>query len=78
MKDCYVHGAHNVICDASGFKIKSTESRKMWDDKIVHHKYFESRHPMDFLRGFPDNPAVPDARPDSTPTFVGVVDPALF
>lgn len=79
MKTYYVHGAHNVIDDQTGFKIKSTEARKQWNNLIVHWSHFERRHPMDFLRGFPDNPSVKDPRPDSDPIFVTEdVDPSTF
>lgn len=38
-----------VVCDASGFVCKKSETRKMWDGKIVRKDFWEPRHPQDFL-----------------------------
>jgi len=62
-KDEYVHGAHNVICDRSGFKVKSTDVRKEWNRSVVRKEDFEHRHPQDFVRGVRDDQSVPDPRP---------------
>jgi len=63
VKDEYVHGAHNVICDRSGFKVKSTDVRKEWNHSVVRREDYEARHPQDFVRGVRDQQAVPDPRP---------------
>jgi hypothetical protein len=65
-KDNYVHGAHNVICDRSGFKIKSTEVRKEWNNSVVRREDYEERHPQDFVRGVRDVQAVADPRPGAS------------
>jgi|DEB0MinimDraft_3_1074331.scaffolds.fasta_scaffold00492_8 hypothetical protein len=59
----YIHGAHNVICDRSGFKVKSTEVRKEWNHSVVRKEDFEHRHPQDYVRGVRDIQSVPDPRP---------------
>jgi hypothetical protein len=61
----YVHGAHNVICDRSGFKVKSTDIKKEWNGNVVRSEDYEARHPQDFVRGVPDNQSVLDPRPGS-------------
>ena len=59
----YIHGAHNVICDRSGFKVKSTEVRKEWNNSVVRKEDFESRHPQDYVRGVRDDQSVDNPRP---------------
>ena len=59
----YVHGAHNLTCSRSGFKIKSTEARREWNHSVVRQEDFEHRHPQDFVRGVRDVQAVDDPRP---------------
>lgn len=66
----YQPGAHNLICDRTGFKIKSTDARKEWTGAVVRSGSFETRHPQDFLRSKVDRQAVPDPRSEATDTFV--------
>ena len=68
MKDEYVHGSHNVICDRSGFKIKAGQTRLEWNGSRVRLEDWERRHPQDFLRAVPDHQAVDDPRPGATDT----------
>ncbi len=62
-KDEYVHSAHNVICDRSGFKVKSTEALKEWHHSFVRREDYEQRHPQDFVRAVRDVQSVPNPRP---------------
>ena len=62
-KDNYVHGAHNVICDRSGFKVKSTEVKREWNHSVVRREDFEKRHPQDYVRGVRDIQSVSNPRP---------------
>lgn len=82
MKYRYVHGAHNVICDQSGFKVKSTDTQMQWDHLRVRHRDFDYRHPQDFVRGRVYHQAVPNPRPGATDielTGLGVeVDPSTL
>lgn len=65
MRDHYVHGDYNVICDASGFKRKRSECRRQWNGLLVSNEFWEPRHPQDFVRGKIDDQSVPDPRPES-------------
>ena len=62
----FVKGAHNVICDRTGFKVKSTEVRKEWNHSVVRREDYEARHPQDFVRGVRDDQSVSDPRPGAT------------
>lgn len=64
-------GAHNVICDRTGFKVKSTQVRKEWNGRIVRKESWEARHPQDFLQARQEAPGVHDARPPQEEWFVG-------
>jgi hypothetical protein len=66
----YLPGAHNVICDRTGFKIKSTQARKEWTGRVVRVESWEPRHPQDFLRSFQDDQSVPDPRPRPADRFL--------
>ena len=59
----YVHGAWNIIDDRTGFKIKSTDSRREWTNSVVHWNQWEARNAQDFVKGVQDLQAVPDPRP---------------
>lgn len=63
-RDQLILGLWNVICDRCGFKCKSNEVRKTWDNLIVCEPCFETRHPQDFVRSKPDQEAVAFTRPD--------------
>lgn len=69
--DYYKPGAFNRICDRTGFKVKSTDTRKEWTNAIVRSESWEERHPQDFVRGKKDNQSVPDARSRQPDVFVG-------
>ena len=58
-------GDHNAICDVCGFKSKASDLRKRWDSAMVCKEDWESRHPMDFFKGRPDDSSVPWSRPDT-------------
>lgn len=67
----YLPGAHNIQCDRTGFKVKSTQARKQWNNLIVRSESFEPRHPQDYLKSKQDQPGVRDARPRGTDYFLG-------
>ena len=71
-KTRYIHGDFNIICERTGSKIKRSQARKEWNNKIVRKESFEERHPMDFLRTRPDHQAVEDARSEETDKFLAV------
>ena len=67
----YTRGDWNLIDDKTGFKIKASNSRLQWNNVRCADKYFEERHPQDFVRGVPDKQNVPFARPEAANTWVG-------
>lgn len=71
MSDDYVPGDYYVICDFSGFKIRRSEARKMWNGLLVHHRFWEPRHPLDTIRSKSDKQTVSDPRPESADRFLG-------
>ena len=66
----YIPGANNVICDRTGFKIKSFQSRKQWDNQIVRSQSYESRHPQDLIESKQDSPGIQDSRPRAEDRFL--------
>jgi hypothetical protein len=68
-RDRFQFGLWNVICDRCGFKRKSNEVLKTWDNLYVcapstGKTCYETRHPQDFVRSKPDQEAVAFTRPD--------------
>jgi|1_EtaG_2_1085319.scaffolds.fasta_scaffold203243_1 hypothetical protein len=70
-KTRYIHGDFNIICERTGSKIKRSQARKEWNNKIVRKESFEHRHPMDFLRARPDRQAAEDPRTESSDVYLG-------
>ncbi len=69
MKSYFKPGSHNVLCDRTGFVIKSTDVIKEWNGKVVRRASYEDRHPQDFIRGIKERPGVRNARPEPALTF---------
>lgn len=67
----YLPGGHNKICDRTGFKVKSTNTQKEWNNLIVRRQSFELRQPQDLLRSKPDRQHVNDPRTESEDNFLG-------
>ena len=62
---------HNlVICELSGWAVWDDETRKMWDGKIVYKKFWEPRHPQDFVRGGFDDQSVAISNPEADDVFI--------
>jgi hypothetical protein len=59
------------VCDRSGFTVWASDTVKEWNGLIVYKKFYEPRHPQDFLRSRRESLQVSDARPVPTPVFVG-------
>lgn len=75
MRDEYVHGQWNVICDRCGFKYKSAQLRREWTHLMTCHGpgtngCWEERHPQEFVRGVPDRQAPPWTRPEAEDVFL--------
>jgi hypothetical protein len=74
--DFLAPGQHNKICDRTGFKIKSEDSKKEWTNAVVRRKSWEARQPQDLIRSRPDNQVIPDPRTGGKDTFLDEdVDP---
>lgn len=67
-------GDNNVICDRTGFKMKSGDCRFEWNGFFVRRESFEERQPQDLLRGFPDRQAPNVSRPGTGDVFLGTND----
>lgn len=68
----YSDGQHNIICERTGFKIKSSQAKKEWDGSIVRRQSFEKRHPQDLIRSRQDQPGVKDTRPRPDNYFLSI------
>ena len=55
-------GDHLVVCDKSGFTFWASDTQKEWNGLRVGKRFWEARHPQDFVRGVPDNTRVDDPR----------------
>ena len=44
----YKKGTTNTICDATGFKVKKSQTFKKWDGTYVIKEEWEPRDPQDF------------------------------
>ena len=58
-------GMWNAICDRCGFKFKNIDLKVEWNGLMTCKDCWEPRHPLDFVRGIPDDSSVPWSRPDS-------------
>lgn len=73
----YIPGEWNVICDRCGFKRKSSQVVKTWDNfivcsPIIKSGCFETRHPQDFVRAVKDDQTVPFVRREPAEVFTNV------
>lgn len=74
-RDEFKFGEYNMICDRTGFKIKSGDAKREWNGLTVRKESWEPRHPQDFVRGRADRQAVPNARPEpASDTFITAAD----
>lgn len=71
MSSGYIPGDFWRLCDVCGFKVRSSQTYKRWDNQMVCRADFEERHPQDFVRGRKDHQNVPDPRPESVDRFLG-------
>lgn len=72
MKNNYFEsGQWNTICDRCGFKFKSGELKKTWDNLWVCPEDWETRHIADFIKAPPPQKAIDFARPEPANTFTG-------
>jgi len=64
------NGQPVAIDPASGFKVPLSSLVKQWDGEMVAREFVDRRNPQDFVRGVPDNVALPYARPESPDVFI--------
>lgn len=70
MRNYYVSGDWNAICDRCGFKYKASALREEWTGSRVCSHCWEPRHPQTLIRVREDNPATPWARPEAADVFI--------
>lgn len=66
----YAKGQHNVICDRSGYQLKSGEAMRTWDGLMVIPEEYEPRHPLDFAATPRDSQTVTNPRPEPEDYFL--------
>jgi hypothetical protein len=67
----YIPGDFYRICDRCGRKIRSSESKRTWDNLWVCPNDWEPRHPQELLNPAPsDRQAVDDPRPRPENVFI--------
>lgn len=69
--DHFAPGAFNRICDRTGFKVKSFNTAKEWNNLIVRKESWEPRQAQDLIRSIQDRQQVQDPRTEQTDIFVG-------
>ena len=77
MRNYYKHGEYNAICDVCGFRYKSSDLIRRWDNAYVCKKDFEVRHPQDLIK-VRNRTHIPSwTRPETTPQFI-TANPLLW
>lgn len=69
--DYWAPGAWNRLCDRTGFKVKSFDTIKEWNNLIVRKESYEPRQAQDLIRSKQDRQQVQDPRTEQTDVFVG-------
>ena len=72
MKNRFISGSWNLICDSCSIKYKATIAKQRWDGFIVCPNCYEQQHPQDFVRTKQDKISVPFSRPIPQEIFVVV------
>ncbi len=68
--DFFLPGSYNQICDRTGFKVKSTWTKREWTGQTVRTKSWEERHPQDLIRSVQDRQHVDDPNPETADKFL--------
>lgn len=74
MRNFFVSGAWNAICDVCGMKFKSYMLKQRWDGRMVCSHDYEMRHPMDLMRVPKDDPSIEWSRPESLLSPISFID----
>jgi hypothetical protein len=72
VKNRFISGSWNLICDSCSIKYKATTAKQRWDGFIVCPNCYEQRHPQDFVKTRQDKISVPFSRPIPQEIFVVV------
>lgn len=67
--DYYAPGDFNRLCERTGQKVKASNTRKEWNNRIVRTESWEPRQPQDLIRSRPDNQQVADPRTEPADVF---------
>lgn len=59
-----------AIDPASGFKVPLANLVTQWDGELIDRRFVDRRNPQDFVRGVPDNMALPYARPETPNRYI--------
>lgn len=70
MRNYYVKGDWNALCQRCGFKYKASALKEEWTGLRVCTHCWSPRHPQDFVRGREDDQSVPWASPEPVDVFV--------
>lgn len=70
MKNYYLHGSWNAICQSCGRKFKAVDMRRRWDGLLVCMDDFEYRQPQDFVRARVDHQTPPWTSPRPGDVFI--------
>lgn len=68
-------GDWDVVCDVTGLVRKRSECRLTWDNLLVWKQQWDPKQPQLDIRGKPDRPSVPIARPEQPIVFDTNVKP---
>ena len=77
MRNYYVKGDWNALCQRCGFKYKASEMKLEWTGLHVCHHCWEPRHPQDLLKVREDDPTVPWSSPSPTDVFTTPGEPLV-
>ena len=70
-------GDYLMVCDDSGMVDYASNMVKRWDGAWVRKKFYEDRHPQEFIRAKADPTGVPVSRPAIATTAISTAF-ALF
>lgn len=70
LKNHFISGEYNLMCDVCYKRIKSHQAFERWDGLIVCSDDMEQRHEQDFVRPRQDKIAIPFSRPVPPLVFV--------
>lgn len=78
MRNYYVSGDWNALCQRCGFKYKASQLKKEWTGLHVCSHCWEPRQPLDLIRVREDKETVSWASPEPTDIFVTAGDALLI